>query len=140
MRDYNNPEDLGEAILKQFSFTSNIVLPKAVVDNLAVTCRFDEAIQSWACQLSGWIWKEDLRKESQDVIFIHPATWWDMFKERFFPKIWLTAYPINYVTTKKRITMSKAVVYPKLALIIPEGAEKFTDHVLKVDMTEEPIQ
>lgn len=35
-------------------------------------------------------------KQMTYVEFKWPATWWEAFKERWFPKAWLKWYPVKY--------------------------------------------
>lgn len=36
------------------------------------------------------------RKVDHQVIVSYPADWWQAFRERWFPRIWLQAYPVIY--------------------------------------------
>ena len=36
------------------------------------------------------------RKSDHQVMVSYPMDWWQAFRERWFPKIWLQAYPVIY--------------------------------------------
>jgi len=40
------------------------------------------------------------RKSDHVVVVKQPADWWQAFRERWFPKIWLQAYPVHYRETR----------------------------------------
>lgn len=66
-----------------------------------------------------YVWAEDLKKYE----IRYPATWWDAFKERWFPYWAKIRWPIQWIT---EIIDIKAL-YPTLTYSIPEEP-----HVIKV--------
>lgn len=40
------------------------------------------------------------RKSDHVVVVKQPADWWEAFRERWFPKVWLKAYPVRYHETR----------------------------------------
>ena len=53
-------------------------------------------------------------EQREEVTFSYPATWWQMFKVRWFPAWLERRYPVRERTAKKDVVVRVQVVYPKL--------------------------
>jgi hypothetical protein len=65
-------------------------------------------LDAMAVKLQRTVWCEQLTDES----VLWPTTWWDAFKERWFPRWWLRRWPANY--SHADFTVYRA--YPDLSL------------------------
>ncbi len=64
---------------------------------------------------------EELENRSKTLNISYPSTWWQMFKEQYFP-IWLKErFPIEMKRVSKKYTFRKLATYPKLPLVFPEA-------------------
>ena len=63
---------------------------------------------------------ENLKEETHTVTVECPESWWQAFKEQYFP-IWLKAKcPIKYKTKSETVTFIAYNIYPKFPAIMPE--------------------
>ena len=53
-------------------------------------------------------------EQREEVTFSYPATWWQMFKRRWFPAWLERRYPVREQAVKKEVIVRVQVVYPKL--------------------------
>ena len=58
---------------------------------------------------------EKVRHEKQDVTFDYPATWWDHFKVKKFPKWLLKKFPVKCNTYLQTVVFKEIAVFPKLS-------------------------
>lgn len=73
----------------------------------------DEALRHLVLQLQGHVWAE----APKSIRAEYPSTWWDAFKERWFPAWALEAYPVNYTI----LTLEGQIFYPRLPQMSPEN-------------------
>lgn len=57
-----------------------------------------------------------LGEEMPSQILRVPANWWEHFKERFFPAVWLDIWPVEYTC----YLVSFQATYPKFKPALPE--------------------
>jgi hypothetical protein len=63
---------------------------------------------------------EKLKEETHTVTVEYPGSWWQAFKEQYFP-LWLKAKcPIKYKTKSETVTFIAYTLYPKFPAIMPE--------------------
>jgi len=66
---------------------------------------------------------ENLKEETHTVTVEYPETWWQAFKEQYFP-LWLKVEcPIKYKTKSETVTFTAYNLYPKYPKFTPERCE-----------------
>lgn len=71
---------------------------------------FADAAGRAAVQMSAYVWAQKLQDETVALSVSYPSTWWQAFKERFFPARALRRWPV------KKTTVSRAHRFRTLAL------------------------
>ena len=71
-----------------------------------------------ALQMSGFVWGQELEAH----IFSYPETWWDAFKDRWFPNWLERRFPARMV--EKNVHFN--VLYPNFKPVLPK--ERYTIH------------
>jgi hypothetical protein len=75
-------------------------------------------------KFKGFLMGEKLREEKKNWKVSYPATWWQMFREQYFPKWWVAKFPIRYIIKKRNVTFKVYELYPKLPIVIPKYTDK----------------
>jgi len=75
-----------------------------------------EQVRDYICndihyRVQGFIWGQ----RQPDRIISYPASWWEAFKERWFPLALLRRFPVEYI----EYTISATVLYPEYHVAIP---------------------
>ena len=98
-------DPVSEVLLERFKFAMGAEFPEEwFQDAVNPEAHFDHFLKSWILTVRTSIYGERLRE------IIYPVTWWDAFKERFFP-LWLKArFPVRH----QRWTI--AAMYPCVSL------------------------
>lgn len=135
----NPAEIVAEAALEQFKFTTSILIPKAVVDNMTVSAEFKELINSWAIKIDAYVWSEGIESESYDVTLHAPKTWWDHFKITHFPNWLQRKFPPVVVGQTRRINIKRAAIFPKLGLMLGEK-DPMGKYAVRTSIEDEVIQ
>lgn len=94
-----------------------------------VNIRFSESIMidGVILDIQTYVMKEDLKEQTYEFRLTYPKTWWDGFKEQYFP-IWLeNIFPVKYTTHKEKVKFSAYEVYPNLPKVYPDCGYHFTE-------------
>ena len=66
---------------------------------------------------------ENIKEETHTVTVKYPETWWQMFKEQYFPTWLKEKCPIKYGTNAETIKFTAYNLYPKFPSFMPERCE-----------------
>lgn len=97
--------DAIEAKMAEYLFTQKVAGTKyALTGHLDRGCiefraAFDDAMNAIVLQCYTKVYG---RKSDHVVVVKQPWDWWQAFRERWFPKVWLQAYPVRYKETHVR--------------------------------------
>ena len=112
-----------DVVLKRMHFAATEAIPAGELKRLndaKFFCRIDVKFGDLIAQMTDWVWGEDLETHS----ILYPATWWQGFKETYFPRWLKRRFHVLY--TIEHFDVS--VIYPDLHKKIIPGRE----HRLKV--------
>ena len=118
----DNLPEIREFTLEFLQMHSQCTLSDAVL----ASARIDTARQlarNLAGQLISLLVKmpcERLPDQSDSVEMIYPTSWWQMFKDRFYPKWLLKWFPVKTESVTLTTKVSLKAVYPELPLIMPD--------------------
>jgi hypothetical protein len=76
-----------------------------------VDTRLDFSCDEMIVHLQGYVWAEEIQNDTASLTVEWPATVWQAFKERWFPRSWLRRWPVK---TLSRTTSHRFVVKAKL--------------------------
>lgn len=71
-------------------FVASLVMPEIECNNTRFFCEFDERIRSWVLTMIREIPAQEVGS------YKYPKTWWDAFKDHWFPRWLLLRYPATY--------------------------------------------
>lgn len=95
-------EDNVETAMREYVFTQKVHGTQYALAGWicrdAIRCRaeFDRCMDAMVMRLYASIYG---RKCDHQVVVKSPADWWQAFRERWFPRIWLQTYPLRYKET-----------------------------------------
>ena len=75
---------------------------------------------------------ENLKEETHTVMVKYPATWWQAFKEQYFPTWLKNRCPIRSKTKSETVTFIAYNLYPKFPNIMPERCMDAVQTISKV--------
>jgi hypothetical protein len=130
--------DVKMLVLRQLEFDSEIFIPATVVENAEVDATFREIIDGWVVTLNSFVWSEGVSEEAHLVMFKRPASWWQHFKETFFPSLLTHFFPVRYKTEGREVRIERKAVFPKLAVVA--GLKEGDDFVVRTEVTEKVYQ
>lgn len=89
--------------------------PELAEDLPALTVAAEQVTQGLLLSLRSYVWVE----RGQTEVVMYPASWWEAFKERWFPDWLRERFPVQY--TRREIQTH--VLHPDLArkIAVPEG-------------------
>ena len=83
-----------EYIFRQKVHGTKQALPSLInPECLTVDHYFNDAMGALVVNLYAKVYG---RKSDHVVVIKQPLDWWQAFRERWFPKVWLQAYPVKY--------------------------------------------
>lgn len=84
-------------------------ISKAVLKNATISAEMHTLLDTLFVRLESYIWKAD---DHRELAARFPATWWDAFKLRWFPRWAELRWPSNY----KEVWATTSILYPDLIL------------------------
>jgi hypothetical protein len=89
-------ENIEELILEKCRFAIQDVVSKVFLENVDFETVYDIVTQNMIHHLKWWTLGRDV---SQTVVATtsYPASWWEAFKERFFPNFLQKRFPVKRV-------------------------------------------
>lgn len=106
-----------EVVLTQLKETAQKVFSGHALVNLKFETWKEETINALVYQLSTHILAEEIENRTKTVCFEHPISWWQMFKQQYFPKYLLKRFPIKTEKDTRLVTFKKYATYPKFPAI-----------------------
>lgn len=114
-------EDLSLAEMEQFALERvRIHWREHFFTDPDVSVTLDAISRKAVLRLAATIYAEK-HDSVEKVYFSKPKTWWDAFKEEFFPAWLLKRYPARYETIEKQVNVRQTAYYPKLPLALEPG-------------------
>jgi len=74
---------------------------------------------------------ENLKEETHTVSVEYPASWWQMFKERYYPLWWKKKHQIKQKTKSETVTFTAYNLYPKFPDVAPERCIDAVQTIIK---------
>lgn len=122
MEAMNKQGTATEIYLQRETVGSMYVIPMELVEEMAGVGNFDQLrvymldmANQLAIQVRKYIWKEHLGTEEIEI----PNTWWDHFKQDYFPEWLLERFPVKYIKFKYEFDL----LYPG---IVADRSKGFT--------------
>lgn len=95
------------------------------------SCR-NEVINDLVFRLKAELMAEKLEDRKQTVTFEFPKSWWQHFKQEYFPKWLLNRFPVKLTSCEKTVIFKRYATYPELPVVFPEtGRVVFKEYVIK---------
>lgn len=113
-------DDSVNATLDLLVCEKRFALGEFAYQNLKVKRIKDYARSELIYSLHTLIPSENLKEETHTVTVEYPASWWQMFKERYFPTWLKMKCPIKYKTKAETVTFRAYNLYPKFPAIMPD--------------------
>ena len=77
-------------------------------------------------RMSGFIWSEHLQDETVTLVAEYPATWWQHFKQRFYPEFAKRRWPVKMANINSSHTFRTVALLPDFKYNPPNGCgERF---------------
>ena len=74
---------------------------------------------------------ENLKEETHTVTVEYPETWWQSFKEQYFPAWIKKKYPVRYKKKSETVTFTAYNLYPKYPRFAQERCEDAVQTICK---------
>lgn len=85
----------------------------------------DDITQDMVLRLNAYVWEEKLQDEQVTLTVLMPATWWDHFKEDYFP-CWLEElFPVDYAQKTSTHQFKTVAKFPDFAYEPPKNLGKY---------------
>lgn len=101
----------------------------ALVSSQNVELTIKRFAHDLAVRLEAFIAKQQLEYPVVEFVCRYPKTWWQAFKQRFFPLWALKKWPVKLITIKETHCFNVSALYPQLAF----PKEQHTIQVMKFD-------
>jgi hypothetical protein len=92
--------------------------------------RMDDEAHCLVAHIQGYVWAEQIQDDTASLTVEWPATVWQAFKERWFPRSWLRRWPVKL---SSRTTVHRFVVKATLPAYKPVATPQFGPIVLKAE-------
>lgn len=107
-------------LFERLIFTSS----KMFTGHSLSTMKFDiierDVIDALVFELKTEVMTEKLFNRIQKVTFKVPKSWWQHFKQVWFPKWVLRKFPVRFETHTKKVIFERYATYPQLPLVFPK--------------------
>jgi len=111
-----------EVVLTQLKETAQKVFSGYALMHLKLENWKNDVADVLVYQLSTHILAEEVENRTKTICFKYPKSWWQMFKQQYFPKWLLKKFPVKTKKDTRLVTFKKYATYPKfLAIAFPEG-------------------
>jgi hypothetical protein len=111
-----------EVVLTQLKEIAQKVLSGHALVNLRLESWKNDVADALVYQLSTYVLAEEVENRTKTVNFEYPKSWWQMFKQQYFPKWLLKRFPVKTKKDTRLVTFKKYATYPKApAVAFPEG-------------------
>jgi len=116
---------LHKLLLEQICIRKDFALQGHALHNLKLREKPDQEwlaskTRQWLYEIETYVLAEKLAHDIVPVYFHYPATWWEAFKLRFFPKWYLDKYPILYTGVTKKVDFKQYALYPSINKVFPD--------------------
>lgn len=78
-------------------------------------------------QLNAYVWAQKLQDEQVALSVSYPSTWWQAFKQRWFPARVLRRWPVRKTTVSKSHRFRTLALFPGYSY---EAPERLGEHLL----------
>jgi len=124
-------DGLKTVVLERMYFGAHTVISRARIMEGWISV--EDAIQHVGDDLGGKIVRfigampsDPPTETTVDVTFEYPEDWWQAFRQRWWPRRWLTTRPVRMRRVVKHVTVHLRAVYPQLDQAFPgRGPIKF---------------
>jgi hypothetical protein len=125
---YNGPMGdytLHKLLLEQIHIKKDFALQGHALHNLRLREQTDRdylvgKVRQSVYELETYVLAEKLAHDVVPVYFSYPATWWEAFKLRFYPKWYLDKHPILYTGVTKKVDFKQYALYPSINKVFPD--------------------
>lgn len=107
--------------LQKIEFAYNIYQPKYL------RTRYREDSKHYITELSDMVWGQ----KNKDLFIEYPETWWDAFKNQWYPEWLLRRYPTHWIEWY----IDSKTLYPMLDIKTPELTHTIIYHAFKEEET-----
>ena len=111
-----------ELVLEKIKFGLSRHISKAQLMDMKI-----ERTEGFICDdivfaIRGYLSGEKLREEKRNWKIKYPSSWWQMFKEQYFPQWLINKFPIKYIIKRRRVTFKVYELYPQFPVVKPTWA------------------
>jgi len=101
------------------------IMPDCFFQKCILDSYYDMFIEGMIYDLKVIILGEKTKEEIVEHSFEYPKSFWDCFKEKFFPWFLKKRFPIKYKTIIKKTKVEHFACYPKLPILLPPEQKNY---------------
>ncbi|MCK4359788.1 MAG: hypothetical protein KAW92_13815 [Candidatus Cloacimonetes bacterium] len=129
-----NEKIIKSVLLEKLRVNTSQMVSGHTVATMELDVIENNTINALVFQLRAEVMAEKLEDRTQMVTFKVPKSWWQRFKQEWFPKRLLKKFPIKLESYTKFVTFEHYATYPELPLAFPKdkiGKIVYKDFVTK---------
>jgi len=113
------------------------ILGEFAMKNLSVTRLKDITRDTLLYSLCTLIPSENVKEETHTFNVEYPETWWQAFKDQYYP-VWLKKkYPVKFKKITETVVFKAYNIYPKFPQIRPDACQDSVQTIYKSSFREE---
>jgi len=125
-------EVMDQIILGKTKKTLKQYIPEETLKWVDIDKWSDYMSDTIVMQFTAWLTEETLVDTEQTVIFKHPASWWEHFKQEKFPQWLLKRFPARQKCEIKTLHFERTAIYPEA----PVMGKPYQKYVIKERLTQ----
>ena len=115
----------GDICLEQFKVGIQQIIPWSTLrESITLYSEQDIVLRGMVLSIQAYVLAEEVDCRHRDVSFVFkfPSTWWQHFKQSYYPEWLLRKFPVRYSESigKKRVIFRRLATYPKANIAIPD--------------------
>lgn len=107
-----------ELILEKIKLGCSNQLHKLLIEDMKLDEYYDVLSQSVIQCFTTWVWAEEIENRKKTVNFDVPASWFQHFKQQFFPNFLLKHFPVKKTRLEATVRFRRLACYPQLPLVL----------------------
>ena len=110
-----------QVLIEKIKLSSRLIIPNHQLMDMEINEYLDHTSDCFVSQLNAYFASRKTVRHTTNRIKIH-ATWFDMFKEKYFPKWILKKYPVKF----NEFAYTETTNITKICPHIPLGKDQYT--------------
>jgi len=117
----NNEMEVEKHIMDLLKLEASQIFKGHALKNLSIEKYYNEILDALTYRLWTMVPVEHMKSATHEFVVSYPISWWQMFKEQYFPRCLKSHFPIKYKTKKKTVKFDAYALYPKMPRIFECG-------------------